>query len=78
VSALLAGSVEVDNAGRANVIWVAGQQVGFRLEFGRVIQPENAVKAVLSATTSAMHAYSAASTEFVGAICLQCGGSALK
>lgn len=73
LDALAAGAVEIDDAGRKNVIRVAGEQTGFRFEHGQVVQPTDAVKVVLSSNTALMHAYPDNSTRFETATCDQCG-----
>lgn len=77
VNTTLAGSVEVDDKGRTNIIWAAGEKIGFRYEHGVLKHPENVVKVVLSTDSGRVHAYPQSSTEFAGASCLDCGGVVL-
>lgn len=77
VNSVLAGSVEVDAKGRRNIVWAAGQNIGFRYEHGVVRRPENVVKVVLSTDSSLIHCYAESSTQFVEASCLDCGGVVL-
>ena len=77
LNALAAGSVEVDDAGRVNVVWAAGQQTGFLFAHGVLVQPQDAVKVVLSSNAARVHAYSANSTTFTFERCCECGGVAV-
>jgi hypothetical protein len=77
VGALAAGSVEIDNRGSTNVIWAAGLPTGFLFRSGSLIQPQDAVKVVLSSNASKVHAYPANSTSFLGVTCSRCGGLAV-
>jgi len=77
VNATLAGSVEIDDKGRANIIWAAGEKIGFLYEHGVLKHPEHVVKVVLTTDSGRVHAYSQSSTEFAGASCLDCGGAVL-
>jgi hypothetical protein len=77
VDALAAGSVEIDDAGSTNVVWAAGRLTGFLFRNGCLIQPQDAVKVVLSSNASKVHAYPANSTNFVGVTCSQCGALAI-
>lgn len=74
----LAGSVEIDDEGRTNIIWGAGKTVGFHCEHGELKHPEVVVKVVLSTDSGRIHAYPQSSTEFVGASCSDCGGVVLR
>ena len=73
VSASLSGSVQIDDQGRKNIIWIAGKKIGFKYENGKIQHPENCVKVVLSTDSGSIHAYSQSSTEFFGAVCSDCG-----
>jgi hypothetical protein len=77
VDALAAGSIEIDERGSTNVIWAAGRPTGFLFRNGSLIQPQDAVKVVLSSNTSRVHAYPANSTNFASVTCSQCGGPAI-
>jgi hypothetical protein len=77
LDATAAGSVEFDSLNRRNVVWVAGETVGFGLRGGIVQQPQNAVKVVLSSETDRIHAYPESSTKFSTCTCSQCGSSAI-
>lgn len=73
VGALAAGSVEIDERGSTNVIWAAGAPTGFLFQNGTLVQPQDAVKVVLSSNASKVHAYPANSTNFLGIACSRCG-----
>jgi hypothetical protein len=75
VSALCAGSVEVDFKGRTNIIWAAGEDIGFQFESGVLQHPQSWVKVVLSTDSNRIHAYSQSSTDFTGANCAVCAAS---
>lgn len=77
VGALAAGSVEIDDRGSTNVIWAAGLPTGFLFRNGFLVQPQDAVKVVLSSNASKVHAYPANSTNFLGVTCSRCGGLAV-
>ena len=77
VGALAAGSVEIDDRGSTNVIWAAGLPTGFLFRNGSLIQPQDAVKVVLSSNASKVHAYPANSTNFLRVTCSRCGGLAV-
>lgn len=74
VQASLSGSVEFDDLGRRNVIWAAGEQTGFQYANGNLVQPQDAVKVVLSSETGRIHAYPQNTTNFSTAPCADCGG----
>ena len=78
VESLAAGSVELDAQGRTNIVWTAGSPTGFRLEFGRLIAPMDAVKVVLSTSTATIHAFPARATTFIQAHCAHCGRSIIR
>ncbi len=75
VSALCAGSVEIDDRGRRNIIWAAGKDVGFQYEHGILRHPQSWVKVVLSSDDTRIHAYPQSSTDFAGGTCRTCGTS---
>ncbi len=77
VSSALSGSVQFDDQGRTNIIWVAGNPTGFEFRSGVLIQPQDAVKVVLSADTAKIHAFPQASTTFSAQKCSSCGATAI-
>jgi hypothetical protein len=46
ITASVSGTLQIDDHGRENMIWIAGERTGWRYEDGRLVQPENAVKLV--------------------------------
>ena len=78
IETMAAGSLEVDDRGRSNVIWAAGKETGFLFKQGCLIQPQDAVKVVLSSSTGEIHAFPANSTGFLGVKCTRCGGPAVS
>ena len=77
VGALAAGSIEIDDRGSTNVIWAAGNPTGFLFRDGALVQPQDAVKVVLSSNASKVHAYPANSTNFLSVTCSHCGDRAV-
>lgn len=73
VNAGFAGSVEIDIYNRTNIIWVAGESIGFNFKNGVPVHPENVVKVVLSTDENRIHAFSQSSTKFLSAKCILCG-----
>ena len=73
VNTMLNGAVEIDNYGRTNIIWCAGKKTGFRYRSGQLVQPSDAVKVVLSTSTSSVHAFPENSTSFNKETCQHCG-----
>ena len=73
VNAMLAGAVEIDDSGRQNIIWCAGRETGFQYQSGKLMQPADAVKVVLSLYSDSIHAFPENSTNFSAATCCQCG-----
>ena len=73
VDASSAGSVEIDDMGRKNIIFVVGANSGFRYEYGQLKKPLDAVKIVLSSSTGKIHAYPEGSTSFSTQRCAKCG-----
>jgi len=51
------GAVELDDRGRRNIIWLAGEPTGFRYEAGIPVGPTDAVKVVLSSEARKVHAF---------------------
>jgi hypothetical protein len=74
LNTMAAGSVELDDRGRTNVIWTAGAPTGFLFKRGVLVQPQEAVKVVLSSSTGEIHTFPANSTTFVATTCARCGG----
>lgn len=73
VDAVTAGAVEQDARGRWNLIVPAGTVVGYRVEHGTVVAPQDAIKAVLSSEDGRVHAFTIESSPFRGVTCTDCG-----
>lgn len=57
VDASASGAVEIDDAGRRNIIWLAGERTGFRWEKGVLQGPQEGVKVVFSSESEKIHAF---------------------
>ena len=73
VNTMLAGAVEIDDQNRTNIILCAGKETGFRYQDGKLVQPSDAVKVVLSSDSDKVHTFPENSTSFSTATCCQCG-----
>lgn len=73
VNASCSGSVEIDDYGRKNTIWVAGENVGALHQNGIPILPHDSVKVVLSTDPNKIHGYSVNSEDFSTQVCIECG-----
>ena len=73
VNTSASGSLEIDDQGRRNLIWVAGQQVGFTVREGKIVTPDNAVKVVLYNSEWKIHAFPTSSDRFETRRCMECG-----
>jgi hypothetical protein len=51
ITTVASGHVQIDDAGRLNVVWVASCQTGISLQGGQFLGPTDAVKVVLQTTT---------------------------
>jgi hypothetical protein len=74
VQSSLSGSVEFDDRNRRNIIWAAGEEMGFLYKDGALQQPQDAVKVVLSSETGKIHAFPQDTTTFSATSCANCGG----
>jgi hypothetical protein len=72
LDSMAAGSVEIDQRGRNNVIWYAGQPTGFLYERGTIKLPEDGVKVVLTMSTGEVHAFPVVSQPIHGLTCADC------
>lgn len=75
VNTFASGCIEIDDRNRLNVMWVAGKQVGMKLEKGVPVLPADAVKLVLSTDPQKVHAYPVSSTTLSTGFCFKCGGA---
>jgi hypothetical protein len=73
VSAAASGLVEVDDKGRRNFIFIAGQPTGFDYRNGTLIGPTEAVKVVLSSDDKRVHAFPISVGNLTTRRCSGCG-----
>ena len=73
LSASLSGSVVVQPDGHVSWIWLAGEHTGFTYSKGKVQNPTNGIKVVLTDVNGKAHAYPISSTELTTGPCLGCG-----
>lgn len=77
VSTLAAGSVEVDDHGRRNVVWAAHRPVGVLFSTASAPRICEAVRLVLSSSTGLIHAFPDESARLAEASCSDCGGQVI-
>jgi hypothetical protein len=78
VSAASSGSALVRDDGRVNLLWLAGRQIGVRLEGGQVIAPADLVVLVLVDDQYHMHAYPEISSGLGVYDCDNCGRNVIS
>jgi hypothetical protein len=78
ISSSASGSIEVDDSGRTNQVWYAGQQVGFSWIGGKPVVPADAVKLVLGHDSAKVHAFPVSSVNYNGEQCIICGDPVLS
>ena len=74
VDAAASGGVELDDAGRRNIVWLAGERTGFRYEAGRLAGPTDGIKVVLSSEARKIHAFPIRAATLTTTYCARCGG----
>jgi len=67
------GSVEFDQLGRKNIVWLAGSRTGFTFKNGGVVIPNDAVKVVCSDDIATIHGYPTSSFAMASHSCNRCG-----
>lgn len=72
INASCSGSVEIDNKGRRNIVWIAGRKVGAFFKNGKLHLPHDAVKVALSSERDKIHAFTESSTKFSTFLCKRC------
>lgn len=72
VNASCAGSVEFDDKGRRNIIYVADKVVGVYFRKGEFHHSNNTVKVVLSTEPNKIHAFTESSTNYSTGCCSVC------
>ena len=78
VNSILSGSVEIDNLGRMNIVWIAGEKTGATYVNGSFITDNNSIKVVKSSDCNEIHGYPTSSADLELKICSNCGGYAVK
>jgi len=73
VSAVNAGSVEIDDRGRTNVICRATKPTGDLYRRGRPVQIQTALCVVLTSDTGEIHAFPDSDTRYTQQLCEDCG-----
>lgn len=75
VTAVASGFLEVDAAGRTNIIWVGSYQTGVQWCGGKFVGPTHGVKVVLFNDANKVHAYPPDTSRLPVAICARCGAA---
>jgi hypothetical protein len=75
VGAAASGLVELDDRGRRNIIYIAGQKTGFNYKDGALVGPTDAVKVVLSSGGKKVHAFPVSAAALATKRCASCGDS---
>ncbi|MEI6122331.1 MAG: hypothetical protein WCQ95_01760 [Bacteroidota bacterium] len=78
VNSICSGSVEIDNFGRMNIVWIAGEKTGATYITGSFITDNNSVKVVKSWDCNEIHGYPTSSDDLELKICSNCGRNAVK
>jgi hypothetical protein len=73
VSAIDAGSVELDGRGRTNIICRAFKPTGDLFRFGQFVQVQASICVVLTSSTGKIHAFPDNDLRYTGKTCLDCG-----
>jgi len=73
VNTLVSGSLEIDKKGRTNIVWIAGENTGFKYQDGEFQCNTDAVKVVLHNDELKIHGYPTGSAELTTKICEICG-----
>lgn len=66
------GCLEIDDHGRKNLIFVAGETTGYTLVNGEIFRPDDAVRLVFYKDTNKIHAFST-SGSVIPKLCSRCG-----
>ena len=78
VSAASSGSALVRDDGRVNLLWLAGKQIGVRIENGQILAPADSVVLVLAGDRYHMHAYPEVSSALGVYDCARCGRNVIS
>ncbi len=77
INSAAGGSVELDDFGRTNFVWVAGENVGLTYIDGELKGPADAIKLVLPFDSEKIHAFPFISIELEELACQICGAQIL-
>lgn len=69
----MSGLLEIDDFGRKNFIWYAGEITGAEYRNGIYVAPTNGVKIVLPENATRLHAYPILAQPKIINHCLNCG-----
>jgi hypothetical protein len=73
VTTTVSGSVQIDDWGRTNLLYVAGSGIGATYENGHLSIPADTVVVVFHDNAWKIHAFPAGSDSFQHSICQNCG-----
>lgn len=73
VTGTMSGLLEIDNYGRKNFIWYAGETTGAKYRNGIYVAPTNGIKIVLPEDSTRLHAFPILAQPNVINYCLNCG-----
>lgn len=73
VTTTVSGSAQIDDRGRTNLLWLAGQPVGATFKNGQFVFPTDTILVVWHDDQSKIHAFPVSSTEYGPANCANCG-----
>lgn len=73
VTTMASGSAVVDERGRVNLLWIAGEQTGATYEDDDLVLPTNGVFVVWHEDETKIHAFPVDTTQFTDARCQCCG-----
>jgi hypothetical protein len=73
ITGTISGMLEIDDRGRKNLIWYAGEQTGVEYRNGAFIAPANGIKIVLPEDSQCIHAFPIQGCSGTVYNCLICG-----
>jgi hypothetical protein len=73
VATVASGCVQIDDGGRSNVLWAAGEEVGCTYRSGVFSTTASGVKVVLHHDEFRIHAFPAGASELGAQACRRCG-----
>lgn len=73
VTGTMSGLLEIDERGRKNYIWYAGETTGAEYRNGIYVAPTNGIKIVLPEDSTRLHAFPILAQANVINYCLNCG-----